>query len=1039
MNLNTLARTQPARYHSELRLFITSTSRDIGPERSALMNDVLPEFRKRSGERGVIVIDRDPRWEMTSDPGRTREIQADRMNELHGYRPLFIGILGAGKPAGASPSLPWLHDPGAGEHREVALDFIEQALENELMRGRALFYLLDPPEPGMDDELSGRIAALAGRLRDGGFPLREGIPDIAALGRHILNDLLGLLEGLYPLDSLLSPLEAMRRPHDLFAARLQRVYQEIGSHFNRLDAYLEDGETPLVVTGRSGDGKSSLFANWIAYRRKDHPGVPIIPHYIGAAVRTGHETVLRHLMAELKERYGISEPVPDAVEKLPPAFTRWLAQIGHEKIVIVIDGLDQLEEGARTLDWLPANIDIPPNVRLVVSVAHDAEEGAALLGRLIDRDWKEQRIEPLTLKDRQAIINRVVAETGSEMSTELLRGITLGGDGSSPLFIRMGAGQIRHLASERDRSDLLGAASGEEFLSRMFDQLEERSGRDVIGEIMALIWGARKGMSAPELLDLSGISSTLLDGFLASAGHYLVEQDGLWSFSHHRVRKSVERRYLPERGTQVAIHRRLARYFASGPATLRRADEEPWQWEQAGDRRELAECLSDIDLFLCLTREERRHELRGYWVGLNDESLMIDCYRRSFAAWCERRTKIEERAAVAERLWTFFTASGLLAAAGDYLRLALRLYRESLGDRDLATARTMHQLAELLRITGEFTEAERLYLDALAIREDTLPDDDPSIAQTLSDLGLLHRDAGELRSALPYYQRALDLKERIHGHDHPATAELLNDLALYYQDLHEFATAVPLYRRALTIRERRLGTMHPAVATTLNNMAGTLRDAGELDAAEEHYRRALDIRERMLGPNHPYTLITVGNLASILYLRKEFGDARTMFERAIRSTVKHLGEDHPNAIQLNIGYADLLRDLGEYVSAEAILRQTLAIATQTFGNLNWIVGVCYNNLAGLLRRMDREDETLPLYQGALDAWRASLGPEHPYVGIALHSLAIIKIKEHHLQGTGDMIAEAIAIREKHFGPDHELVMQTKDLLRRLHEAENAAS
>ncbi len=80
MNLNTLPRSQQARYHAELRLFITSTSNDIGPERSALMNSVLPEFRKRSGDRGVIVIDRDPRWEMVSEPGKTQQIQADRMN-----------------------------------------------------------------------------------------------------------------------------------------------------------------------------------------------------------------------------------------------------------------------------------------------------------------------------------------------------------------------------------------------------------------------------------------------------------------------------------------------------------------------------------------------------------------------------------------------------------------------------------------------------------------------------------------------------------------------------------------------------------------------------------------------------------------------------------------------------------------------------------------------------------------------------------------------------------------------------------------------
>ena len=185
------------RYNAELRLFIVSTSPKTAPERSALIRTVLPEIRQRAAERGVIVTEVDPRWEMASEPGRAREILAARTNEMLAYRPVFIGILGGDPPASGmqGPPLPWLADRLDAPDRMMAMELIERVLDNDLMRGRAFFYLPDPQTPPSDDSESARkLEELRGRLLSSHFPARQVTEGIEALCARILEDLLTALD-----------------------------------------------------------------------------------------------------------------------------------------------------------------------------------------------------------------------------------------------------------------------------------------------------------------------------------------------------------------------------------------------------------------------------------------------------------------------------------------------------------------------------------------------------------------------------------------------------------------------------------------------------------------------------------------------------------------------------------------------------------------------------------------------------------------------------------------------------------------------------
>jgi telomerase protein component 1 len=77
-----------------LRVFISSTFRDMHSERDHLVRVVFPELRERCARRRLHLVDVDLRWGVTeeeSEPGRVLEICLD---EIERCRPFFIGILG---------------------------------------------------------------------------------------------------------------------------------------------------------------------------------------------------------------------------------------------------------------------------------------------------------------------------------------------------------------------------------------------------------------------------------------------------------------------------------------------------------------------------------------------------------------------------------------------------------------------------------------------------------------------------------------------------------------------------------------------------------------------------------------------------------------------------------------------------------------------------------------------------------------------------------------------------------------------------------
>jgi len=77
-----------------IRVFISSTFKDMMNEREYLMKKIFPQFRRMCNEKGVEFTEVDLRWGVTEEDALKGKVIEICLNEIDKSRPYFIGILG---------------------------------------------------------------------------------------------------------------------------------------------------------------------------------------------------------------------------------------------------------------------------------------------------------------------------------------------------------------------------------------------------------------------------------------------------------------------------------------------------------------------------------------------------------------------------------------------------------------------------------------------------------------------------------------------------------------------------------------------------------------------------------------------------------------------------------------------------------------------------------------------------------------------------------------------------------------------------------
>lgn len=851
----------------QIRVFVSSTFRDMKEERDYLVKFIFPQLRKICEQRGVTWGEVDLRWGVTDEQKAEGKVLPICLEEIKRCRPYFIGLLGERYgwipdqiPAELIEREPWLQEHVRGKKSVTELEIVHGVLRKEAMHGQAFFYFRNskyveqvPPEQRQeftteDAEGAEKLNRLKGDIRHARDEqvcrLRENYNEPQQLGQWILEDFTALINELFPEDQKLDPLDRDAADHEAFAQSRAKVYIGRKEYFDRLHEFVEtvSGGKGLVVLGESGSGKSALLANW-AYRYQNaHPNDLLMMHFIGATPYSSDwAAMLRRIMGEFKRHFGIEQEIPDKPDALRSAFANWLHMAAAKgRVILILDALNQLEDrdGAPDLVWLPPVI--PENVRLILSTLPGRP-----LGDLKKREWPTLEIRPLEPDERKQLITEYLVQYTKSLSPDRADRIARAPQTTNPLYLRALLEELRlygdHFTLDQRINHYLTAVTVDDLYEKILERYEqdyEHNRPGLVRDAMTALWAARRGMSEAELLELLGSNGQPLprahwSPLYLAADQSLVSRSGLIGFGHDYMRQAVRDRYLSREQDQDQMHSRLADYFGAHERNRRMLDEFPWHLAQARRWQRLADWLTNLSN-LAAALAANQFEVQSYWVQVeaNTVARMTDAYR----SVVDSPNKYHEYVS---------SVSFLLQEMG-HLSESMQL---------------SSYLVEHFRRAGN----QRL------------------LAQSLNKQAAIFQVRGDLDSALRLYQEQESICRAIKDAD--GLARVLLDGASMLNLRGDESRAMKLYQEQERI-SRKLGNLD-MVARSLASQASTLIGRGDLTGASALLREAERIF-RALG--NPGALATaLGALGQIAFRRGDLENAMKL-HREEEQMYRNLGK-----------------------------------------------------------------------------------------------------------------------------------------------------
>ncbi len=126
---------QQARQDRQIRVFISSTFKDMKEERDHLVKFTFPQLRKLCESRGVVWGEVDLRWGVPDEAVAEGKVLPICLEEIKRCRPYFIGLLGERYgwiPDAIPPEIverePWLAEHVRGRKSVTELEILHGVL-----------------------------------------------------------------------------------------------------------------------------------------------------------------------------------------------------------------------------------------------------------------------------------------------------------------------------------------------------------------------------------------------------------------------------------------------------------------------------------------------------------------------------------------------------------------------------------------------------------------------------------------------------------------------------------------------------------------------------------------------------------------------------------------------------------------------------------------------------------------------------------------------------------------------------------------------
>lgn len=922
----------------QIRIFISSTFRDMQDERDYLMKRTFPKLRKLAAERDVTLTELDLRWGITEEESKSGKVVEICLREIENSIPFFIGIIG--NRYGWVPEKKDL-DGKVTERFNVVNDYLERHLsvtEMEMQFGvlarkedmHAYFYIKEQEEKEGQDNPE-MLQRLKEEVKASKYP-SSTYNSSEDLARQVETAFTVLLNQLFP-ENTISEYEKECIAQRAFMNQLCQNYVRDAKNFEELDKWLDDeNQHQLVITGASGLGKSALVAKWLKEKLGEKKlEYNIVYHFTGnGGCESTKEHVAKAIVEGIYHTYGWGEPEEKSKYEIEDALGK--VQVSEDKpLLVVVDAINQIidHDNAKLLNWFPA-------VSKKIKVLFTTLEDDPTMDVFQNRHYPVFTLASLDLERRKLLVKNYLHFFAKKLSEKQVDRIASDRQCENTLVLRTLLDELINFGIYEELDNhidyYLSQNTIEDFYHALLLSYETEYGTNFIKHILSAIAISRNGLGENEILQITGIKPLYWSQFYSTFSNHLIMRNGLISFSHSYMRMSVESRYIDNNPTWTTKCRNDIVEILKENNTHRAWDELPYQYDKLNLDDCLYSALVNLKMFSYLCSKEV-YDVSKYWHKLIERGYDMSVYKN------------------------------------------ILKHAQPLNKKYSKVISFIIEFFSLYELGLELCNDYEAYLNS----PEYIKDKDETNEKCFIWKGIIFRSLSLYPELLQAFKSALNESIKYNRERHIVTSHALKHIGTIYNEIRKYDIAYDYYTKALHIQQE-LGCEKEAI-DTIHSIADNYLDWGNYDMAEKMLFDVLDQAITLFGKDNDTVSSLYNSIGALYDFREQYDESIRYASLSIAMDESIYGTFNINTAHAYYNIAKTYENMGKMQEAEKAYKKSIEIKTKLLGGDHYETSLSLAGLGNILHKTGRNKEALECHQKYLDSYLKIVGKENSYLAV----------------------------------------------------------
>ena len=855
----------------EVRVFISSTFRDMMEEREILVKKVFPNLRSKFNDRGITITEVDLRWGVLEEEAHNGKVIEICLNEIDKSRPYFIGILGERygwipdateyqKHKKIIENFPWTEEDIKNGLSITEMEIQYGVLRNPGMIGRSAFFIREADQTEVCQiEQSDKQDKLKQRIKNTEGLFSASYQNTDELAEMITRHLTNIITNDFPDEET----DLGIQPQLNFINSRKLAYVKNEDYYFVIDKHLGSSNNPLVITGKRGLGKSSLLANYLNDYAVKNPDTLYLINFSDASVDSSdYMRVLHRFCEELSGeeiRLG-SESKMNSFNDLLSKFVKLLHKTYPKPVLIVIDGIDEFidDEHSRRINWLPDSF--PGNVKVILSCGESPQ-----LDRVKEKQYRIFKLSEFTTKFKTDFINSYFKHFSKKLSREIIDDIIADEISDLPITLQSMADELRQYGVHEGLKErvkyYLKSEGPVDYYNRVLARLEEDFNTkedEIVKNILSVIALFNSGVKENEIQKILGITPLAFSSVFNAIENNLLNKDGYYTFGNMYFKEAVKEKYLTDQIVINKIREDIISYLVTTVWDTREISEAAYQVTELKDYDRLYELLSSMRHLIHLHNADR-FLLIKYWTIIKNKHKITDAYTdeniQAFVNDIEgdHRFLITSYNYVAALLYDM----GMYEESERYFKIIYELSLKHLGDAEEYTYANLKRLLDIELKLNKLDDALLHAASLLEIAEKYYEKSDQIYLQSLYQVGRVYLARKQYDDAIncfhytiqglnDYYNKRSSNEDRFSLFH----LDLLEDAVKCNLHMGMEEEAVKQSKDLIGLKVELYGEISSETGESYREMAAVNLEVGNYDTALEYYRKAWK-----LDPNYSVNII----------------------------------------------------------------------------------------------------------------------------------------------------------------------------------------